>query len=156
HRALVHRLDVDLHALEQPGGLLDAGQHPPMPVLGQGLQVDLGLDFLAIAPGVENLHGALEVDVGDLAGLDVGVGGRVKRLLRSWCHRCAGPPESAVNSYRVPRASQFGPLPEYPASHDPRALLRSACRRLHGRVLDLLADRLFTLRWARPSSPAWR
>src|SRR5205085_5144430 len=99
----------------------DTDQHAPVPVLGQRFQVDLGLDVLAVAAGVEDLDGALEVDVGDVAGLDVGVGGRVERLLGTWCHRCAGPPESVVNSYRVSTASQFA------ACHlPPRGALRRA------------------------------
>jgi hypothetical protein len=72
---------VDGDAVEQRGGLLDPCQHTPVPVLGQRLEVDLGLDVLAVTPRGQDLDGALEVDVGDVAGLDLGVGSCVERPL---------------------------------------------------------------------------
>ena len=81
-RPLVHRPDVDRQALEQARGLLDAGQDPERPVgLREALQADLGLDVLVEALGAKDLDGAVEVDVRDLAGLDLGLGGRVEGAL---------------------------------------------------------------------------
>src|SRR5262249_38678458 len=56
------------------------------PVLGKRLQVDLGLDPLSITAMGEDLYGAREVNIGDLAALDVGIGGGVKRALRGIRH----------------------------------------------------------------------
>src|SRR5439155_6881840 len=55
------------------------------------LQVDLGLDAFAVVQVGQDLHGAREVDIGDLAALDVGVGGGVKRALRSVRHSPCDP-----------------------------------------------------------------
>src|SRR5439155_22968312 len=57
----------------------------------QRLQVDLGLDAFAVVQVGQDLHGAREVDVGNLAALDVGVGGGVKRALRSVRHSLCDP-----------------------------------------------------------------
>jgi hypothetical protein len=93
-RALVHGAHVDRHAVEQRRHLLDAGEHAPLPVFGEALEVDLGLHALAIAPVGQDLHRASEVDVGHLAALDLGVGCGVKRALRGR-HRIARPPGGA-------------------------------------------------------------
>src|SRR5262249_59594752 len=64
----------------------DGGENSPLPVLGKRLQVDLGLDPLSITAMGEDLYGAREVNIGDLAALDVGIGGGVKRALRGIRH----------------------------------------------------------------------
>src|SRR5438094_830380 len=53
--------------------------------------VDFGLDAFAVVQVGQDLHGAREVDVGNLAALDVGVGGGVKRALRSVRHSLCDP-----------------------------------------------------------------
>src|SRR3989475_7055445 len=85
-RALVHRPHVHRLALEQRRDLLDAGQDAPRPVLGKALEVHLGLHALAIVAMLQDLDGAGEIDVGDLAALDVGVSGGVERTLWSVRH----------------------------------------------------------------------
>ena len=64
----------DRQALQQRSGLLDAGEHAERPVgLREALEPDLRLDVLVETPGVQDLDGAIEVDVRDLAGLDLGL-----------------------------------------------------------------------------------
>jgi hypothetical protein len=73
-RALVHGPDVHRQAFQQRSGLLDAGEHAERPVgLREALEPDLRLDVLVETPGVQDLDGAIEVDVRDLAGLDLGL-----------------------------------------------------------------------------------
>src|SRR5438093_1730870 len=83
---LVHCPHVHRLTFEEGRSFLDAGENTPLPVLREGLQIDLGLDSLAVAAMGQDLHRAREVDVGHLAALDVGVGGGVKRALRSIRH----------------------------------------------------------------------
>src|SRR5213593_3381102 len=88
---LVHRPHVHRLALEEGCDFLDARENAPLPVFGEGLQVDLGLDPLAVTAMSEDLNGAREIHIGDLAALDVGVGGGVKRALRGVRHSLCDP-----------------------------------------------------------------
>src|SRR5262249_60249754 len=106
--SLVHRLDVDGHVFEERGRLLDARKHAPLPVFGEGLEVHLGPHPLAVAARLEDLHGALEVDVVDLAVLDLGVGrGGEWALAVFWCRRICW--QSAVSTSSPAATSQRNP-----------------------------------------------
>ena len=83
--------DVDRLALEERGNLLDSREDAPLPILRKGLQIDLGLDALPVIPMGQDLDRAREVDVGDFAALDVGVGSGVKRALRGVRHIVCDP-----------------------------------------------------------------
>src|SRR5262249_47692059 len=74
----------------------------------QGLEVDLGAHALAVVPRLENLHGPLEVDVVDVAVLDLGVGRGVEWALAVFgCHRICW--QRAVNTRRPDATSQRNP-----------------------------------------------
>ena len=81
-RPFVHRLHVDGHAFQQRRDLFDARQNAPLPIVGEALQVDLGLDPLPVVAMPEDLDRPLEVDVGDVAALDVGFSGGMETALR--------------------------------------------------------------------------
>src|SRR5262249_60480320 len=59
------------HPVDAMRDLTDPGQDAPGPVRRETLQVHLGLDPRSVAAGPEDLDGPVEVDVGDLAGLDL-------------------------------------------------------------------------------------
>src|SRR4030095_14902190 len=81
-RSLVHRGDVHREAFEAPRRLPETRQHAERPVrLREALETDLGLHALVESPGSEDLDGAIEVDVGDFARLDLGLGSDVEGAL---------------------------------------------------------------------------
>src|SRR4026208_595641 len=59
-----------------------ARQHAERPVgLREALEAELGLHALVESPGPQDLDGAIEVDVGDLTRLDLGLGSDVEGAL---------------------------------------------------------------------------
>src|SRR6266571_1235918 len=101
-RALVHRAHRHRHTFEQRRGLVDAGQDAPLPVVGEALDVDLGLHALAVIAMPEDLDGPLEVHVRNVAALDLGVGCGVERAPR----RGHSGPKRSGNFDRTRRSSQ--------------------------------------------------
>src|SRR5262249_17932732 len=85
---LVHGPGVHGEPLEERRDLLDAGEDAESPVgLGEALEPDLGLDALSDVSRVQDLDGAREVDVGDLARSDLGLGGYVEGAFGMACHK---------------------------------------------------------------------
>src|SRR5436309_6696142 len=103
----VHGPDVHRHALQERRGLLDAREDAPAPVLREALQIDLRLHALLVPAVDQDLDRAREIDVGNLAALDVGVGGGVEWTLRSVRHMVYGlfgsTPESWKSVSEAPR-----------------------------------------------------